>query len=326
VRRHHATVLLLIGFSLASSHFAEAQQPANNPRIAVLLSGAQNPFWIDAFRKALRELGYIEGKNIAIEYRNAEGKSDRQMQLARELVAMKVDVLVAGGGNDVTRALMETTKSIPIVMTSGSNAVARGLISSLARPGGNVTGVTGNFDDLSGKRLELLKETIPELSRVAVLWNSTGGRQTQWQASQTAAKQLNLQLFSMQIHTADDLENAFKEAGKARIGAVAVTQSSEIGNDIRRVINFIAKHRVPAMYASPEYAEMSGLMAYGSSRTDLASRAATYVDKILKGSKPAELPVEQPTKFELVINLKTAKQIGLTIPPAVLARADKVIK
>lgn len=232
MRRHHATVLLLIGFSLASSHFAVAQQPANNPRIAVLLSGAQNPFWVDAFRKALRELGYIEGKNIAIEYRNAEGKSDRQMQLARELVAMKVDVLVAGGGNDVTRALMETTKSIPIVMTSGSNAVARGLISSLARPGGNVTGVTGNFDDLSGKRLELLKETIPELSRVAVLWNSTGGRQTQWQASQTAAKQLNLQLFSMQIHTADDLENAFKEAGKARIGAVAVTQSSEIGNDI----------------------------------------------------------------------------------------------
>jgi putative tryptophan/tyrosine transport system substrate-binding protein len=239
---------------------------------------------------------------------------------------MKVDVLVAGGGNDVTRALMETTKSIPIVMTSGSNAVARGLISSLARPGGNVTGVTANFDDLSGKRLDLLKEAIPELSRVAVLWNSTGGRQTQWQASQTAAKQLNLQLYSMQILTAEDLENAFKEAVKARTGAVAVTQSSEIGNDIRRVIDLNAKHRLPAIYASPEYAEMSGLMAYGSSRTDLASRAATYVDKILKGSKPAELPVEQPTKFELVINLKTAKQLGLTIPPNVLARADRVIK
>jgi putative ABC transport system substrate-binding protein len=212
------------------------------------------------------------------------------------------------------------------VITAGSNAVARGLISSLARPGGNATGITSNWDDLSGKRLELLKETIPNLSRIAVLWNSTGGRQTQWNASQTAAKEMSLQLHSMQIHTADDLENAFKEAVKARSGAVAVTQSSEVGTNIQRVIQLATKHRLPAIYATPEYADAGALMAYGGSRSDLARRAALYVDKILKGGKPADLPVEQPTKFEFVINLKTAKQIGLTIPPNVLARADRVIR
>jgi putative ABC transport system substrate-binding protein len=291
-----------------------------------LLSGSRTPVWGEAFRQALRELGYIDGQNIAIEYRNADGRNDRQPQLARELVAQKVDVLIAGGGNDVTGALMQATKSIPIVMTAGSNAVARGLVSSLARPGGNVTGITSIWDDLSGKRLELLKDTIPKLSRVAVLWNSSRGRQTQWKASQAAAKQLKLQLHSMQIHTADELENAFKETVKTRSEAVAVTQSSEVGANIQRVIQLATKHRLPAIYATPEYAEAGGLMAYGGSRSDLARRAAVYVDKILKGAKAGELPVEQPTKFDFVINLKTAKQIGLTIPPNVLARADRVIR
>jgi putative ABC transport system substrate-binding protein len=305
---------------------AQAQQPKKVPRIGVLLSGSRTPVWGEAFRQALRELGYIEGQNIAIEYRNADGRNDRQSELARELVAMKVDVLIAGGGNDVTGALMQATKSIPIVMTAGSNAVARGLVSSLARPGGNVTGITSNWDDLSGKRLELLKEAIPKVSRIAVLWNSTGGRETQWKASQTAAKEMNLQLHSMQIRTADDLENVFKDAVKARSGAVSVTQTSQVGTNIQRVIQLATKHRLPAIYAIPEYAEAGGLMAYGGSRSDLARRAATYVDKILKGAKAAELPVEQPMKFEFIINLKAAKQIDVTIPPNLLARGDKVIR
>jgi putative tryptophan/tyrosine transport system substrate-binding protein len=319
-------ICLLLTVLLFTISPVEAQQPKKVPRIGVLLSGSRTPVWGEAFRQALRELKYIEGQNIAIEYRNAEGRSQRQPEIARELVAMKVDVLISGGGNDVTGALMQATKSIPIVMTAGSNAVARGLISSLARPGGNVTGITSNWDDLSGKRLELLKEAIPKVSRIAVLWNSSGGRQTQWKASQTAAKEMNLQLHSMQIRTADDLENAFKDAVKARSGAVAVTQSSEVGANVQRVIQLATKHRLAAIYAIPEYAEAGGLMAYGGSRSDLARRAATYVDKILKGAKAAELPVEQPMKFEFIINLKAAKQIGLTIPPNVLARADKVIR
>ena len=288
--------------------------------VRVLIPGTKH------FAKRCESLDILEGQNVAIEYRSAEGKNDRQPELARELVAMKVDVLVSGGGNDVTRALMQATKTVPIVMTAGSDAVGRGLISTLARPGGNVTGLTSLWDDLSGKRLELLKETLPKLSRVAVLWHSSGGRRTQWNASQAAAQQLNLQLHSMEIHTAEDLEKVFKEAVKARSGAVAVTQTSEVGSNHERVIELASKYRLPAIYAIPEYAEAGGLMAYGGNRSDLSRRAAVYVDKILKGAKPAELPVEQPTKFELVINLKTAKQIGVTIPPGVLARADKVIR
>jgi putative ABC transport system substrate-binding protein len=315
-----STVLLLAVLS------TESQHPKKVARIGVLLSGSRSPVWGEAFRQALRELGYIDGQNITIEYRYGEGITDRQPGPAKELVDMKVDVLIAGGGNDVTDNLMRATSSIPIVMTAGSNPVARGMISSLARPGGNVTGITANWDDLSGKRLELLKETIPKLSRIAVLWHSSGGRSTQWKASQAAAKLMNLQLHSMQVRTATDLEGAFSGAVKARSGAVAVTQSSVIGATIQQVTQLATKQRLPAIYALPEYAESGGLMAYGGSRSDLARRAAVYVDKILKGSKPADLPVEQPTKFELVINLKTAKQIGLTIPPNVLARADRVIK
>ena len=317
-----ALTALLLGLSVP----ADAQHATKIPRVGVLVTGSGSNIWHDAFRQALRELGYIERQNIVIEYRSAEGRSARQPELARELVDMNVDVLVSGGGNDVTRALMQATKTIPIVMTAGSDAVARGLISSLARPGGNVTGLTSLWDDLTGKRLELLKDTIPNLSRVAVLWHSSGGQRTQWKASQTAARQLNLQLHSMEIHTAEDLESVFKEARKARSGAIAVTQSSEVGSNHQRVIVLASKHRLPAIYAIPEYSEVGGLMAYGGNRADLSRRAATYVDKILKGAKPAELPVEQPTKYELVINLKTAKQIGMIIPSQVLARADKVIK
>jgi putative ABC transport system substrate-binding protein len=320
------SAILLCTLLLTICGATHAQQQKNNPRIGILLSGSRNPIWGEAFRNALRELGYIEGKNIRVEYRNAGGDSRRQIQLAKELVALQSDILIASGGNDVTQALTSATKTIPIVMTAGSNPVGRGIITSLARPGGNVTGITSSWDDLSGKRLELLKETIAGLSRVGVLWNSTGGRQTQWKASQAAAKELNLHLHSMQIHSGDDMDNAFKDAIKVRIGAVAVTQSSEVASNIQRVIELTTKHRLPAIYATPEYGEAGGLMVYGSSRTELARRAAIYVDKILKGAKPAELPVEQPTKFELVINLKTANQLGLKIPPNVLARANRVIR
>ena len=316
---------IIVTFAMCGA-VTQAQQPKKVHRIGVLLSGSRSPIWGEAFKQALRELGYIDGQNIAIEYRNGEGITERQPGLAKELIDMKVDVLIAGGGNDVTDTLMRATKSIPIVMTAGSNPVARGMVSSL--PGREATSqaITANWDDLSGKRLELLKETIPKLSRIAVLWHSSGGRSTQWKATQTAAKQMNLQLHSMQIRAAADLEGAFNEAAKGRSGAVAVTQSPVVGASIQQVIQLATKHRLPAIYAQPEYAEAGGLMAYGGSRSDLARRAAVYVDKILKGNKPADLPVEQPTKFEFVINLKTAKQIGLVVPPNVLARADKVMR
>lgn len=320
-----AVVAAVVTFA-ACEALSEAQQPKKIRRIGILLSGSRNPIWGEAFRQALREVVYIDGQNVAFEYRNAEGKSERQAILARELVATSVDVLVAAGGNDVTGSLMRATKTIPIIMTAGSNPVARGLIASLARPGGNVTGITAGWDDLSGKRLELLKETIPKLLRVAVLWNSTYGHNTQWRASQVAAKSLKLELYSMQIQSTDDFKSAFNGTVKARSEALAVTQSSEIGTGIGQVIQLAIKHRLPAIYAIPEYSESGGLMAYGGSRSDLARHTAVYIDKILRGAKAAELPVEQPAKFEFVINLKTAKEIGFTVPPNVLARADKVIK
>ena len=311
---------------LALCYPVEAQQPKKIPRLGLLSAGSQSSTMSDAFRHGLRELGYVEGQNIAIEYRYADGAVERLPGLAVELVHAKVDVLIAAGGNEVTRALRQATNSIPIVMTSGSDAVARGLIASLARPGGNVTGLTSRWDDLSGKRLELLKETIPKLSRVGVLWHSSGGRATQWKASQTAAQQLGLQLHSMELRSADDLENLFTQAVMARSSALAVTQTSLVSINLQKITHLATIHRMPAVYAIPEHAEVGGLMAYGSNRADLYRRAVIYVDKILKGAKPADLPVEQPTKFELVINLKAAQQIGLTVPPNVLARADRVIR
>jgi putative ABC transport system substrate-binding protein len=315
-----AFVLLLRGA------VAEAQQPKKLLRIGVLSAGSRSSTLSDAFHQGLRELGYVEGQNVAIEYRNADGDDDRLPGLAADLVRLKVDILIAAGGNEVTRALQRATNSTPIVMTAGSNAVARGLIASLARPGGNVTGLTSLWDDLSGKRLELLKETIPKLSRVAVLWHSSGGRATQWKASQTTAQQLGLQLHSMELRNAADLENAFNRAVMARSSALAVTQTSLVSINLQNIVRLAIRHRLPAIYAIPEHAEAGGLMAYGTNRADLYRRAAVYVDKILRGAKPANLPVEQPTTFELVINLETAKAIGLAIPPNVLARADRVIK
>jgi putative ABC transport system substrate-binding protein len=317
--------LALCAMLLAPCSLAEAQQPGKIPRLGILDSGtvSTSSGRIEAFRQGLRQLGYIEGQNITIDYRYAEGRNERLPELAGELARLKTDVLVAAGGNSTTRALKQASKTIPIVMTSGSDAVDGGLVSSLARPGGNVTCLTSLYDDLSGKRLELLKETVPKLSRVAVLWEGGGN---QWRAIQAAARELLLQVHSMEIRSADDFEAAFKDAIKARSGALTVTAGTLFSANQKRIADLAIRNRLPAMFATEQYVAVGGLMYYGANTSDLYRRAAIFVDKILKGTKPADLPVEQPMKFEFVINLKTAKLIGLTIPPNVLARADKVIK
>ncbi|TMA87713.1 MAG: ABC transporter substrate-binding protein [Deltaproteobacteria bacterium] len=296
---------------------AEAQQAKKVPLIGLLDTGtaSSSSGRIEAFRQGLRELGYVEGQNISIDYRYSE--------LAVELARVKVDILVASGGNSTTRALNQASKTIPIVMTSGSDAVDGAVVSSLARPGGNITGLTSLNDDLGGKRLQLLKETVPKVSRVGVLWEGGGN---QWRAIQAAARELRLQVHSVEIRSGDDFEGAFKEAINAHIGALTVTASTLFSAHQRRIAALVTKNRLPAMYASQAYVDAGGLMYYGPNTSDLYRRAAVYVDKILKGAKPADLPVEQPKKFEFIVNLKAAKQIGLKIPPNVLARADKVIK
>jgi putative tryptophan/tyrosine transport system substrate-binding protein len=325
-RKLAGIVALVVAFAMCG--VVQAQQPKKVPVMGLLDSGTSSASStrIEAFRQGLRELGYVEGQNIAIEYRFAYGKNSRLPELAVELVRLQTAVLVAAGGNSTTRALQQASKTIPIVMTGGSDAVDGGLVSSLSRPGGNITGLTSLWDDLSGKRLELLKETVPKLSRVAVLWFSGGGAASQWKASQTAARELGLQLYSMEVRSADDLEGAFKDAIKARSNALAVTSTTLFSANQQRITDLATKNRLPAMYTGQAYVEAGGLMSYGPNTSDLYRRAATYVDKILKGAKPADLPVEQPKKFEFIINLKTAKQIGLTIPPNVLARADRVIR
>jgi putative ABC transport system substrate-binding protein len=278
------------------------------------------------FRQQLHDLGYAEGKNIFYETRSAKGDLDRFPKLARELVGLKVDALVASSTAEAL-AFKNATKTIPIVFVATSDPVTDGLVQSLARPGGNVTGTTSIASVLAGKRLELLKETIPALSRVAVLWNPLDpGSQQQWTESELAARQLGLQLHSMKISSADKLEAAFKDAIKAHSAALAVMAGSVASANPKLTTELALKHRLPMISDRTDYVISGGLMSYGPNRSDSYRRAALMVDRILKGAKPADLPVEQPTKFELVINLKTAKQIKLTVPPNVLARADRVIK
>jgi putative ABC transport system substrate-binding protein len=276
------------------------------------------------FRQSLRELGYIEGKNVIYEARSADGKLDRFPVLAEELVRFKVDVLLTTSP-DETLAAKNATKTIPIVFFSQGDPVASGLVDSLARPGGNITGVSTTASELSGKRLELLKATIPRLSRVAVLWNPKMSGES-WKESQLAARELGLQLHSMEVTSADKFESAFKEAIKAGSAAIAVTQTPLISSNQKQIVALAMKSLLPAIFPRGDYVVNGGLMSYGAEQAEPYRRGAVIVDKILKGVKPADIPIEQPTKFELVINLKTAKQIGLTIPPNVLARADKVIK
>jgi putative ABC transport system substrate-binding protein len=312
-------------YALCSS--AHAQQPKKAPRIGYLSasSAAEVSPRAEAFRQGLRELGYMEGKNLVIEFRYAEGKFDNLTALAAELVRLNVDVIVTAGPS-VTRPAKEATAKIPIVMTNDTDPVASGFVASLARPGGNITGLTNLAQDLSGKRLELLKDILPKLSRVAVLGTSDIPRNAQaLRETELAAATLGVQIQYLDIRGAKDIESAFGAARKWRADAVSVLNGPP---HIQRLIPAVAaKSRMPAMYFNPALIERDeGLISYGTNLNDLDRRAAAYVDKILKGAKPADLPVEQPTKFELFINLKTAKQIGLTIPPNVLARADKVIR
>jgi ABC-type uncharacterized transport system substrate-binding protein len=320
--------LLLVIFLLTTVSLANAQQSGKIYRIGYL-SGSfpGSNYGIRSVQRELRNLGYIEGKNIAFDYRYAEDKLERSPILAEELVRLKVDVIIAGGSND-TQAAKNATNTIPIVfLESVSDPVTLGLVASVAHPGGNVTGFTTIATVLAGKRLVLLKEAIPKLSRVAILWNSQSrDNEPQWKESQQVATRVGLQLYSMDVSSADKYENAFKEAIKAGSAALAVTRHRLSVSYQKRIIELAAKHRLPAIYYREDFVENGGLMSYGADEIEPFKRVAAMLDKILKGTKPADLPVEQPTKFELVINLKTAKQIGLTIPPNVLARADKVIR
>ena len=305
----------------------EAQQPARIPRIGYLSASSASEVSprAEAFRQGLRELGYVEGKNLVIEFRYAEGKFDRLPALATELVRLNVDVIVTAGPS-VTRPAKEATATIPIVMTNDSDPVASGFVTSLARPGGNITGLSNLAQELSGKRLELLKEMFPKLSRVAIFGTSDiPGNAQALRETELAAGAFGVQIQYLDIRVAKDIEPAFGAARKWRADAISVLNGPP---HIQRLIPAIAaKSRMPAMYFNPALIERDeGLISYGTNLNDLDRRAAIYVDKILKGAKPADLPVEQPTKFELIINLKAAKQIGLTIPPNVLARADKVIR
>lgn len=318
-----------IAMALAlSAAMVEAQQPPKIAKIGWLESGTavRGTRLGEIFVRRLADLGYVEGKNIAFEYRSADNKLDRLPALAEELVRLNVDVLVTGA-SPAAIAAKNATKSIPIVFTILADPIVEGLIESLAHPGGNITGLTNIAAELGGKRLELLKETVPKLSRVAVLWDpKNSGSAQAWKDLQQPAKALGLQLHSMEVSSADKFEAAFKDAVKARSGALAVTPVILATTNRKQVVELAAKHHLPAIYSRELFVESGGLMSYGADLDDHYMRAALYVDKILRGTKPADLPVEQPTKFELLINLKTAKTLGLTLPPMVLMRATKVVK
>jgi len=302
----------------------EAQQPGKIPRV-VFVGSANNPN-LALFRDALRELGHVEGRNIVIDFPPPQGRTDQWPDLMADLVRTKVDVIVTSV-TLAAQAAKKLTTTIPIVIVSTGDPVGTGLVASLARPGGNVTGLSGLAPELSGKRLELFKEAFPKVSRIAVFWNPTSpSNAISWKETQTAAQTMGLQLISLEVRSVGELEVKFRTAIKDHAEAIVVIRDNIMNESRREIIAFAAKSRLPAMYPAREYVEDGGLISYGPDFSALYRRAAFYVDKILKGTKPAELPVEQPKKFEFIINLKTAKQIGLTIPPNVLARADKVIR
>ncbi len=321
-------ICLLTTALLFTVPFVEAQQSKKVPRIGLLSynSASLQAPRVKTFREGLREIGYVEGQNITIEYRYADGQPDRLPALAAELVHLKVDVIVTLG-TDATRHAKEATSTIPIVMTQDNDPVATGFVASLARPGGNITGLSTLSPELSGKRLELLKEVVPKLSRVAVLWDpTTPGLAVSFKETEVAAQSLRVQLQSLEVTKPEDFDRAFQAITKGRAGALVNLGGPLTNRNRGKIVVFAAKSRLPAIYHRREFVEEGGLMTYDTSQSDRDRRAAIFVDKILKGAKPADLPVEQPMKFELIINLKTAKQIGLTIPPNVLVRADKVIK
>jgi putative tryptophan/tyrosine transport system substrate-binding protein len=317
---------------LAAPLAAEAQQAAKIARIGYLAPNlATSPHLREAFRQGLRDLGYVEGRNLVIEYRDAEGKRERLPALAAELVALKVDVIVTEGGNTVVPlAAKQATRTLPIVFASAADPVGSGLVTSLARPGGNVTGLSGLSTELVGKRLELLTQAAPGVGQVAVLWlPGVYGERTEKEmltGAEVAARGLGVRLQFVEARGPADFDRAFSDMTRARAGALTVLPSNMFTREHRRLVDLAAKNRLPAVYSLREFVDAGGLMSYAASLTDSCRRAATYVDRILKGAKPGDLPVEQPTKFELVINLKTARTLGLTIPPSVLSRADQIIE
>jgi len=323
------TLLTLSAMLFAVSFPTEAQQPKKVYRIGYLQTSSREQLLhlTKALKEGMQDLGYVEGRDITFEHRFADGKPERLPALATELVRLKVDVIVTAT-NPTTVAAKLATSTIPIVMANGNDPVGAGLVASLARPGGNISGLTQDVgDELWGKRLELLKEVVPKLSRVAILWRpSFEPNATRKKPTEEVAQKLGLVVRFTEFQEADDFKNAFASMGKERVGGVLVFGDPVAFERRAQIADFAVRSRLPTIYNIREFVEVGGLMSYGASLADQWRRAATYVDKILKGAKPAELPVEQPMKFELIINLKTAKQIGLTIPPNVLARADKVIK
>jgi putative tryptophan/tyrosine transport system substrate-binding protein len=319
--------LLTLLVVLALSTPAEAQQPKKVPRLG-FLGGASSSFYsprINAFREGLRDLGYVEGKNIIIEYRYADGKLEQVAALAAELVRLNVNIIVSSGAASV--AAKNATTSIPIIFVAVADAIDTGLVVSLARPGGNATGLTILAPELNGKRLELLKETFPSVTRVALVWNpSNPSNSIALKETQTTSQSLGLQIQSVEVGTLKNFEDAFESGTRTGIHAIVTLADPVINAYEKPILDVAAKNRLPAMYAVPEFVDAGGLMSFAPSYIDQHRRAATYVDKILKGAKPADLPVEQPRKFELIINLKTAKQIGVNIPQSVLYPADKVIR
>jgi ABC-type uncharacterized transport system substrate-binding protein len=332
MKRAAVPSILIAVVLLAVAVIAEAQQPGKVSRLGYLSNAdaATDSTRVERIRLALRELGYIEGQNIAIEYRYAEGKVDRAPELAAELVRLKVDIIVVASGDQWIRAAKNATKTIPIVMMGqGSDPVRAGHVESLARPGGNVTGLTSLTRDLGGKRLELLKEAVPKLSRVAVLYDPANPPSLHEvkELLPADARALKLTIEPWEIRAVDDFEKVFAALNKQRPdGLYSLAAGPVMRPNQKRIADFALKSRLPSVYTGRETVEAGGLMSYGANLADSYRRVAIYVDKILRGAKPADLPVEQPTKFELIINLKAAKQIGLTIPPNVLARADKVIR
>ena len=315
-----------IAFAICGA-VAEAQQPKKVALMGYLTTRTdRNSLHVEALLQGLRELSYVEGQNLAIEYRSSEGSTDRLPGLAAELVRRKVDIIFAAGGG-IAVAARKATSTIPIIFIGTPDPVATGLVASLARPGGNITGFSIGAPGLYGKRLEILKETLPRLSRVGVLLNpANSSSDVILKETRTAGQDLGVQVQSLEGQSPDNIDRAFEGATKAQVGALVVAQQAPMTSNQKRIVELAAKRRLPAMYVDTDSIHAGGLMSYGPSQTDLYRRAAIYVDKILKGTKPADLPVQQPVKYELMINLKTAKALGLTIPPGVLMRAERVIK
>ncbi len=333
INRHRSTrraFLIAIGAGMLAPWAARAQQPAKIPRLGyVSATGDPNTPGpqVAGFRQGLRDLGYIEGKNILVEYRYIEGKLDRAPGLVAELVQLKVDVLLIGTLPAI-RAAKEATRTIPIVMMTADDPVALGIVDSLARPGGNITGFTRLTRELSGKRLELLKEIVPGMSRVGVLWDANApGPTLAFKEYEAAARVLKIQLLSLEVRGPNpDLEGAFRAAAKGPADALITVRNPVLLRYPKRIADLAIRNRLPSMHEANEYVEAGGLVSYSANDVDQYRRAAGYVDRILKGAKPADLPIEQPTRFELVVNLKIAKALGITIPPSILVRADRVIE